>query len=148
MRRGDAQPPVVEYGRLVSIEYTLRLDDGSVSDSNVGAEPLVFRQGMETLPAALEEALEGLAVGARTSVTLPPAKAFGEPDPQLRTEARLDQIPEEARRVGARIGVPDSEGRTLLGRVLEIRGDAVTVDLNHPAAGETAHFDVKILAVD
>jgi FKBP-type peptidyl-prolyl cis-trans isomerase SlyD len=145
---GGDPPLVVEYGRKISIEYTIRLDDGSLADSNAGGEPLVFQQGMEQVLPALEEALEGLPVGARKKLTLPPEQSFGPWDERLRTEARLDQLPEEAQRAGGTVGVPSDDGHVRAGRVVEIRGGTAVVDLNHPAAGKTVHFDVRILSID
>ena len=77
----QAEAIVVEEGRTVSIEYTLVLEDGTTADSNVGKDPLVYRQGGSQILPALEQALLGLEVDDTKEVTLPPEKGYGVVDP-------------------------------------------------------------------
>src|SRR5262245_44826994 len=81
----DPQPKVAE-GKLVSLEYTLTLDDKSVVESNVGAKPLTYTQGSHQLIPGLEKALEGMAVGDTKQVTVTPAEGYGDPDPKALQE--------------------------------------------------------------
>src|SRR5215813_11257713 len=76
----EPQPTVAE-GKLVSLEYTLTLDDQSVVESNVGAKPLTYTHGSHQLIPGLEKALEGMTVGATKQVTVTPADGYGETDP-------------------------------------------------------------------
>ena len=145
---GVPKPSSVEAGRKVSIEYTLILDDGKKADSNVGGEPLVFEQGAHQILPALEEALAGMKVSESRKVTLPPDKGYGAVMPQLIQEVDPKLIPEEARVAGAELAAEDEQGNRHFARVHEVREDKILVDMNHPLAGRTLHFDVKILSVD
>jgi FKBP-type peptidyl-prolyl cis-trans isomerase 2 len=138
----------VEKGRKISIEYTLTLDDGEKADSNVGGEPLVFEQGANQLLPALEEALAGMKVSESRKVTLPPEKGYGAVKQELIHEVDPALIPEDARVVGAMLSAEDSQGNRHPARVHEVREDKILMDMNHPLAGKTLHFDVKILAID
>lgn len=138
---------MVQDGKRVSIEYTLKLDDGSTADTNVGREPLTYTQGQGQILPALENALEGLAVDDSKAVTLPPEQGYGTVDPERVQTVPVDQIPEGAREVGAQLVAADEQGRRIPVRVKEVRDDAIVVDLNHPLAGETLHFDVKVVEI-
>src|SRR5215831_9917804 len=81
----DPQPKVTE-GKLVSLEYTLTLDDKSVVDSNVGEKPLTYTHGTRQIIPGLEKALEGLAVGDTKEVTVAPADGYGKKDPEALQE--------------------------------------------------------------
>ncbi len=142
------KPASVEAGRKVSIEYTLTLDDGKQADSNVGGEPLVFEHGAHQILPALEDALAGMKVSESRKVTLPPDKGYGEVMPQLIQEVDPQKIPEEARVAGAELAAEDQQGNRHFARVHEVREDKILVDMNHPLAGKTLHFDVKILSID
>lgn len=139
---------VVEDGRRISIEYTLSFDDGTDSETNVGAEPMVFKQGGHEIPPALESALAGMKVGESRKVTLDPAKGYGERDPSLLKEVDVAQIPEGARVAGTELTAEDAEGHRRTVRVQEVRADKIVVDLNHPLAGKTLHFDVKVVKIE
>ena len=143
-----AKPTSVENGRKVSIEYTLTLDDGTKADSNVGGEPLVFQQGQHQILPALEEALAGMKVSESRKVVLEPEKGYGKPDSRLVQEVDPQQIPADARVAGAELAAEDSNGQRHFARVHEVREDKIVVDLNHPLAGKTLHFDVKILGIE
>ena len=143
----DAKPAVVADGRQVSIEYTLSFDDGTKPQTN-GAEPIAFRQGAQEILPALEAALAGMKVGESRKVTLDPSKGYGEPDPHLIQEVDVEQIPEGARVPGAELTAEDQEGHQRFVRVQEVRADKIVVDLNHPLAGKTLHFDVKVVKVE
>ena len=144
----EEKAPVVEDGKLISIEYTLTLADGSTAQTNVGQEPLQYKQGEDQLLPALEAELAGLGVGATKKVTLPPEKGYGAVDPALVQEVDLALIPEDGRMPGAQLVSEDATGQQRLVRVREVKEDKVVLDLNHPLAGQTLTFDIKILAIE
>jgi FKBP-type peptidyl-prolyl cis-trans isomerase 2 len=137
----------VADGRQVSLEFTISLADGRQARSNVGREPLVYRQGQGELFPALEAALAGAKEGESRQVKLPPVEAYGERNPDLVIEVETERVPEEARKPGALLSTRDANDEPRVVRVQEVRGDRVVIDLNHPLAGETLVFDVKILDV-
>ena len=145
--QADDPKLTVTEGKLVSLEYTLQLDDKSVVESNVGAEPLTYTHGSRQLIPGLEKALEGLAVGDTKEVTVAPAEGYGEQDPNALQEVQKQLIPPDALKVGARLQGKTPNGRTVYPRVAEIKDDTVVLDFNHPLAGKTLHFAVKILDI-
>lgn len=144
----EAKPASVAPGRQVSVEYTLTLDDGTTADTNVGGDPLVFQQGAHEILPALEEALDGMKVSESRKVTLPPEKGYGAVNPQLVQEVDLQLVPEDGRVPGAQLAAEDENGNRHYAVVREVRESKVLVDMNHPLAGRTLVFDVKILAID
>lgn len=147
-RAEEAKPARVEKGRQVAIEYTLRLEDGTTLESASAGEPLVFEQGAQEILPALEEALDGMKVGESRRVTVPPEKGFGPARPELVQEVEIELIPEMSRVAGAYLSAEDESGNRHPVRVHEVRGDKVLIDTNHPLAGRTLVYDVKVLAVE
>ena len=137
----------VSAGKQVSIEYTLTLKDKSVVDSNVGAEPLTFIQGSHNIIPGLENAIDGMKIGNRKYVSIKPEDAYGPVNKDAVSEIKKDQIPQNALKVGAVIQGQNPDGQVIIARVVEIREDTVLLDYNHPLAGKTLFFDVKILDV-
>jgi FKBP-type peptidyl-prolyl cis-trans isomerase SlyD len=138
----------VQDGKLVSIEYTLRLDDLSVVETNAGEAPLQYTQGAHEIFPGLEQALTGLDVGDSRRVTVPPEEGYGPVDPAGFHEVEKRLVPEEAWEVGAILLAKDRTGEERPLRVHEVREQTVVVDLNHPLAGKTLIFDVKVLSVE
>lgn len=146
--RSEEESPVVEEGRTVSIEYTLKLEDGTTADTNVGDEPLVFEQGQHQILPALERELAGMSVDDTVQVTLPPDKGYGEVNPELYREVEPSMVPEQAREEGTQLVAEDQQGNKQLIRVREVREESIVLDFNHPLAGETLHFDVKVVSIE
>ena len=144
-KTGAAQ---VAAGKKVSIEYTLKLDDGSTADSNVGGEPLVYQQGANQILPALETALAGLSVNDTRKITITPKDGYGDVDPNAIKEVPLEEIPEAARKVDAVLIGVDAEGNQRPVRVQKVGEKNATLDLNHPLAGRTLTFDVKVLKIE
>lgn len=139
---------MIENGKTVSLEYTLTLEDGSVADSNVGNEPLRYEHGKGQILPALEAELAGLDVNDTKQVTLPPEKGYGLHDPEAMQTVKQEQIPEDARKVGSLLVARDNHGNELQVKVKEVGDEDIVLDLNHPLAGETLKFDVKVVGID
>lgn len=139
---------VVKDGSTVSIEYTLKLDDGSTADSNVGGEPLVYIHGAQQILPALEEKLEGMKADETRSVMISPEEGYGPVHPDGFQTVPLEMIPEDARFEGARLMGQGPNGEPIHALVKEVKEDSIVVDLNHPLAGQKLHFDVKVLRIE
>jgi FKBP-type peptidyl-prolyl cis-trans isomerase 2 len=139
---------VVTDGSQVSIEYTLKLDDGTEVDSNVGKEPLVYTQGGGQMLPGLEKALVDLGVDDTKHVKLTAADGYGEVDPEAFRDVGVEQVPEEARKVGALLVAGGPGGGSQPIRVHEVHDDKIVLDFNHPLAGQALNFDVKIVGVE
>jgi FKBP-type peptidyl-prolyl cis-trans isomerase 2 len=136
---------VVEAGSTVGIEYTLTLEDGTKVDSNLGGEALRFEQGSGQIIPGLDKELLSMKVGEAKQVKITPDEGYGQVDPAAFTEVPVSELPEDAREPGMMLATRDNQGRTRHLRVHKIEGDKATLDFNHPLAGETLIFDVKIL---
>jgi len=139
--------PAIESGSTVQFEYTLKDDDGTVLDSNKGRGPLTYTQGQKQIIPGLEKALNGMRAGDEKQVTVQPEDAYGPPDPAAQTEVPKEVLPPNLK-VGTQLVARSREGETMLVRVKEIKETTVIIDLNHPLAGKTLHFDVKVLGVE
>jgi FKBP-type peptidyl-prolyl cis-trans isomerase SlyD len=137
----------VSTGRQVSIEYTLTLEDKSIIDSNVGAEPLTFIQGSHNIIPGLENALNGMKIGNRKHGSIKTEDAYGPVNKDSVSEIKKDQIPQDALKIGAVLQGQNPDGQVIIARVVEIKEDTVLLNYNHPLAGKTLFFDVKILDV-
>ncbi|HSN04987.1 MAG TPA: peptidylprolyl isomerase [Nitrospira sp.] len=142
-----ASTQVVSKAKQVSLEYTLKLDDKNVLETNVGREPMTYTHGAQEIVPGLEKALEGLAVGDKKHVTVKPADGYGEVDPKAFQEVKKSQVPEKAWKVGAELEAKGPDGQSMLLRVTEVKADSVVLDFNHPLAGKTLYFDVKVLEI-
>lgn len=131
---------------VVSLDYTLRLDDDQVVDSSQGHEPLEFIQGQGHIIPGLERELYGMEVGERKQVTVSAAEGYGDRDDdrmQVVTREAFGPGAELQTGMGVQMQEPES-GQVFQGTISEINVDNVLIDFNHPLAGETLHFDVTI----
>ncbi|MGB9428907.1 MAG: peptidylprolyl isomerase [Gammaproteobacteria bacterium] len=132
---------------VVSIDYTLTDTDGTVLDSSKGQKPMGYLHGSGNIIPGLEEALEGRGAGDSLQVTVAPAKAYG-----LRDESMTQKVPRKLFdskhkiKPGMRFHAEGGHGaHTVI--VAAVDSEHVTVDANHPLAGKTLNFDVKVVEV-
>ena len=134
---------------VVSMHYTLTDDDGNIIDSSESAEPLTYLHGSHQIVPGLERALEGKSVGHKAEVRVTPDEGYGPRNDDARQKVDRGAFPPEADvQVGLSFQAMDeANDQPLMGRIVEIEGDQVTVDFNHPLAGMTLNFDIEIAAV-
>lgn len=137
----------VSAGKTVRFEYTLT-HDGKEIDGNVGREPLEYTHGEHQIIPGLEQQLEGMEVGDSKTVTVQPEDAYGMVDPEAFVEFPKDKVPDEAHKVGVTMSARDPEGNVLHPVVAEVKDSTVVLNFNHPLAGKTLVFEVKIVGVD
>lgn len=138
---------MIKNGHKVSLEYTVFLEDGTKIDTNVGEDPLVFVIGSHQVFPALERALLGLKVGDCKQVLLKAEDAYGPIVPEAFKEVDLETVPTPFRYVGAVLGVQDPAGGVYPIRVHQIKEKKVILDFNHPLAGRSLKFEVKVVDV-
>ena len=138
----------VQNGSTVSLEYTLKDDGGQVLDSNKGGAPLVFVQGQRQIILGLERELVGMRSGEEKKVVVAPDDGgYGPVVPGAQQEVPKDAIPQEGLKVGTQLTARSGSGEARPVTVKEIKDMTVVLDFNHPLAGKTLFFDVKILGV-
>jgi len=138
----------VQNGASVSLEYTLKDEGGQVLDSNKGGDPLVFIQGQQQIIRGLEKGLVGMRPGEEKKVVVKPEDAYGDVVPNARTEVPKEHVPNEGLKVGTALIATTGSGEKRPVIVKEIKEKTVVVDFNHPLAGKTLFFDVKVLGVE
>ncbi|HEY7715817.1 MAG TPA: peptidylprolyl isomerase [Candidatus Binatia bacterium] len=138
---------VVKDGLMVSLEYTLKSPDGKIIETSKGKEPLKYIHGQRMMIPGLERELSGMKVGGEKHVTVKPEDAYGKVDPNAVQEFPKDQIPPNGLQVGAVLAARTPEGGVVPMTVREIKEKTVVMDMNHPMAGKTLVFDVKIVDI-
>lgn len=136
----------VSNGKVISLEYTLKVDDNQVVDTNVGKVPFTYTQGANQIIRSVENAVEGMRVGEAKHVVVSPEDGYGSKDPTAVQEVPKKNVPEGIK-VGAQLHAKDASGKAVQPFVKEIKEDTVILDLNHPLAGKTLFFDVKVVDV-
>ena len=133
--------------RVVTLNYTLRDEQGAVIDTSTGRAPLAYLHGKGNIIPGLEEALDGKAAGDKLDVTVAPDRAYGLRDErlvQIVPRARFGEV--EGLQPGMQVRANGPQGARLV-TVVRIDPDFVTVDGNHPLAGRTLHFSVEVAEV-
>ena len=139
---------VVEAGKVVSIGYVLKDGDGTVLDRSSDDQPLYYLHGHGNLVAGLEEKLTGLAVGAEAHVVVPPEKGYGPRNRGKIFEIPRSNLPPSVKpQRGMQLTVNGPNNQRLPVWIVKVNGNILTVDPNHPLAGVTLAFDVKVIAV-
>ncbi|WP_339799758.1 peptidylprolyl isomerase [uncultured Marinobacter sp.] len=132
---------------VYTVHYRLKNQTGEVVDTSEGGEPLHFMLGSDTVIRGIQEAVSGRAPGDCLEVTIPPAMAYGEHDPELvRRVPRSAFEGVENLQVGMTFQTNTGDDAQVV-KVTGIDGNLVRVDANHPLAGLTLYFDLDIIAV-
>ncbi|HTL62065.1 MAG TPA: peptidylprolyl isomerase [Nitrospira sp.] len=136
----------VSNGKKISLEYTVKLEDGQVVDTNVGGNPLMYTQGANEILRGVESAVEGMEVGEAKQAVVPPMQGYGDADPNAFAEVPKDKLPREIE-VGTQLHGKDASGREIRPIVSAINDETVLLDFNHPLAGKTLYFDLKVVNI-
>ena len=135
-------------GDTVRVHYTGKLDDGTVFDSSVDRDPLELTIGGDRLIPGFEQAVVGMNPGESKTVEIPADEAFGPYREELvtvveRSRLPMDLVPE----VGQKLNLTDVGGRTTVVTVTEVSESSITMDTNHPLAGEDVTFDIELVQI-
>jgi FKBP-type peptidyl-prolyl cis-trans isomerase SlyD len=138
---------VVKDGLMISLEYTLKSPDGKVLESSTGREPLKYIHGQKMMIPGLERELTGMKIGAVKHVTVKPEDGYGKINPKAVQEVPKENVPANGLKVGAVLAARSPEGMVMPMTVKEIKEKTVVMDMNHPMAGKTLVFDVKVVDI-
>ncbi|BDQ33327.1 FKBP-type peptidyl-prolyl cis-trans isomerase [Pseudodesulfovibrio portus] len=138
-----------QNGSTVKVHYTGTLKaDGSQFDSSEGRDPLEFKLGEGMVIAGFEKAVLGKSVGDTVTTEIPPEEGYGEPNDQLVFQVRKEQLPPNVElEVGIMLEIRTEDGQPAYVRVTEFDEELVTLDGNHPLAGQTLVFDIEVVEV-
>jgi FKBP-type peptidyl-prolyl cis-trans isomerase SlyD len=138
----------ITANKVATLHYTLKDDKGALIESSVGNEPLAYIHGIGNLIPGLEEKLEGKGAGDKVQAVVKPEDAYGERDEELIEEVDRAEFDEgEELEVGKEFQYDDEDGNVFHVRVVKVGDTKVTIDGNHPLAGQTLSFDVEVLSV-
>jgi FKBP-type peptidyl-prolyl cis-trans isomerase 2 len=135
-------------GDRVTVNYAGSLDDGTVFASSEGEGPLTFVIGDGTMLAGFDETVRGMKVGDIKSVVIPAAEAYGEYREDLVVVLSREELPEDLE-VGGQVSLQNiTSGETRSFTVVDITDDEVTLDGNHPLAGQGLTFMIELVALE
>ena len=135
-------------GDTVRIHYTGTLDNGTRFDSSEGREPLEFNLGGGQVIPGFDSAVDGMAVGESKTVTIPAAEAYGERHEQLVQQVPREMLPDTIEpAVGMQLQSQSPEGQVMNLVVTEVNDASITVDANHPLAGQALTFSIELVEI-
>lgn len=136
-------------GDKVSVHYTGRLADGSIFDSSLGEEPLVFTIGQDEVIEGFEAVVKSMSVGEKKTATLTPEQGYGERYDDLVIEVPLTDMPADLElEIGDELEITDEDNEPMLVVVVDMNDSTVTLDGNAPLAGESLTFELELLAIN
>ncbi len=138
----------VNKGDTVKVHYTGKFEDGKEFDSSLDRQPLQFEVGAGNVIKGFEDAVVGLKVGEKKTVTIQAENAYGSYDENLLIEIPKKNVPEGITpEVGMRLQLVNQQGQAAHVVVKEILDETVRLDANHPLAGKTLVFDLEVLEI-
>ncbi|MSR85854.1 peptidylprolyl isomerase [Candidatus Woesearchaeota archaeon] len=139
----------VKEGEKVKIHYTGSLDDGTVFDSSQGRDPLEFTIGSGQVIKGFDKGVLGMKVGEEKDIHIPAAEAYGEANPQLIRKIPKASLPKDREpQVGMIMGLVRSDGVQAEAKIIAVTEEDISVDLNHPLAGEALNFKIKLISIN
>ena len=139
---------MIEAGKNVKVHYQGTLADGTVFDSSEGGDPFEFEIGAGTVIPGFEAAVAMMQVDETTSVTIPCAEAYGEVNEQMIGQIERSQLPDEIEpEVGMVLSLTSADGEEIPVRIVDLDDASLTLDGNHPLAGEDLTFELTLVAV-
>ncbi len=138
----------VEDGSTIKIHYTGRLDDGTVFDSSKEREPLEFTMGSGGIIKGFEDAVRGMAVGEMKTIRIISGEAYGPYRDDLVMSINKAQLPPDIEaKQGVVLSLRHPNGRTIDALIAEVTAESVTLDANHPLAGEDLTFELELVEI-
>ena len=135
-------------GDTVKIHYTGTLDDDTEFDSSAGREPLELTLGGGQVIAGFDNAVDGMTVGDSKTVTIPPAEAYGDRHDQLVQQVPKSSLPDEMKpEIGMQLQSQGPDGQVMNLVVAEVTEESITVDANHPLAGQALTFAIELVEI-
>ncbi len=138
----------VKEGDTVKVHYTGKLDDGNIFDSSVDKDPLEFKIGEGNIIPGFEKGVIGMEIGNTKTITLPSEEAYGPRLQELEINVSKAELPQDLNpAVGQQLQIQTPDGGTGSVIVKKVEQDTITIDANHPLAGETLTFDIELMEI-
>jgi FKBP-type peptidyl-prolyl cis-trans isomerase 2 len=140
--------PEAKSGDTVKVHYTGKLEDGTVFDSSRGGDPLEFTLGQNQVIPGFEQAVVGMEPGQSKTTEFGPEEAYGPRYDEMVVEVEKEQIPENIDpQVGQRLQIRQADGRAIGVTVTDVTKEKITLDGNHPLAGQDLQFDIELVDI-
>ena len=138
----------VNFGNTVKVNYTVKLDNGSVIDSTFDREPFTFTIGMGQVIPGFEKAVMDMVIGTSKTVNIDVEDAYGQYYRELVKEVDRSKFPDDFKfEVGQHLEIPREDGQSDLVTVVSVSENTVILDTNHPLAGKNLSIDVHLLEI-
>ena len=138
----------VNFGNTVKVNYTVKLDNGSVIDSTFDREPFTFTIGMGQVIPGFEKAVMDMVIGTSKTVNIDVEDAYGQYYRELVKEVDRSKFPDDFKfEVGQRLEIPREDGKSDLITVASVSEKTVILDTNHPLAGKNLTIDIQLLEI-
>ena len=135
-------------GDTVKVNYTGKMEDGTVFDTSADREPLEFTIGERMIIPGFEAAVIGMNIGDKRSINLPPEEAYGPYFYDMVMEADREEFPADMNpEVGMQIQIHHEDGESIVALITKIVENIITLDANHPMAGKTLNFDIELVGI-
>ena len=135
-------------GDTVKVHYTGTLDDGTVFDTSKDRDPIEFTLGNKMVIDGFDNAVTGMEVGETKSVSLAPDEAYGQPRDELIGAVERSRLPEDLTpEVGMFLQAQSPDGQVNDVKITEVTDDTITIDANHPLAGQTLNFELTLVEI-
>ena len=139
---------MIENGQKVKIHYAGTLDDGNQFDSSAGRDPLEFEMGAGMVIPGFETGVKDMDVGEKKSIHIPAVEAYGERREEMVMEFDRAQLPEDIEpEVGMGLHMQGPQGQPLPVQITAVAEATVTIDANHPLAGQNLNFELELVEV-
>lgn len=140
---------IAKLNDTVKVHYKGTLSNGEVFDTSEGKEPLEFKLGEGQIIPGFEKGIVGMQAEESKKINIPVAEAFGEPKEELLQEVPKAQLPQDIKpEVGLKLMSQSPEGQQIPLVVTEVKEDTITVDANHPLAGQDLTFEVTLVSIN
>lgn len=140
----------VEKGNKIKVDYEGRFENGEIFDTSKHGDhshPLEFEAGMGMVVPGFDAAVIGMEIDEEKEFTLKPEEAYGMPDERAIQKVPKENFPPEAKE-GMSIGIPLPDGQKIPAKITKMDDNEVTIDMNHPLAGKTLIFKIKLLEIN
>jgi FKBP-type peptidyl-prolyl cis-trans isomerase 2 len=137
-----------KHGDTVKIHYAGKLEDGSVFDTSIDNDPLQFTIGEDQVIRGFEKGVTGMEINESKIITIPPDEAYGPRLEEMVLNIPVAEFPPDIEpKIGQQLQLSQENGQTTIAIVTQLSESNVTIDVNHPLAGETLIFDIQLIEI-
>lgn len=145
----DANLTVVTKGSKVSVEYTGSFEDGTVFDTSEGKAPITFVAGNSEVIKGFDDAVVGMKKGEQKKIKVTSDEGYGSRDEKLQQQVPRSVFPQEMKlEKGMGFSFKTPQGQVIHATITEANAETVTVDMNHPLAGKSLVFELKVVDIN